>query len=228
MTRLLEEAGEREPTGFGTESFGFANEPAGFAIDAIVLAAGFGSRMGRIKPLVPVHGTPSLVWVLKRLSEAGLQNPIVVLGYGADEIARAVDLSQAQTVVNDHPARGMASSLALGLGAVSAHAAGALTLHADMPFVAPSTIRAVAEAAAGGARIAAPCLGGTRGFPVYFARSCFPGLINTLHGEIGGREYIEAHKQDLVTIAVEDEGIIRDMDLPEDIPVPTEQTAPRS
>ena len=224
MTRLQGIEGEHVQG----ESFGIGSEPTGFAIDAIVLAAGLGSRMGRIKPLVPVHGTPSLTLVLDRLAEAGLKNAIVVLGHGADEIRQAMDLSAVRTVVNENPQRGMASSLAVGLRAVSDRAAGALVLHADMPFVHAATLRAVAATAAGGARMAAPCLRGKRGFPVYFARTCFAGLIDSLHGEIGGREYIAAHKDDLVVVEVEDEGILRDIDRPEDIPVETGHNAPRS
>lgn len=205
-----------------------ATEPAQFAVEAVVLAAGLGTRMRQIKPLVSIHGTPSLALVLKRLSEAELHRAVVVLGHGADDIRRSVDLSQARIVVNENPERGMASSLAVGLRAVSDRSAGALILHADMPFVTASTLRAVVKAATGGARIVAPRLRGQRGFPVYFARSCFSELIGSLHGEIGGREYIAAHAHDLVAIDVEDEGILRDIDRPEDIPVQAEHTVSRS
>ena len=198
------------------------------AVEAIVLAAGLGTRMGRIKPLVPIDGTPSLTHVLHRLADAGLTQVIVVLGHGSDEIRQRIDLSRARIEINENPSRGMASSLAIGLRAVSADVAGALILHADMPFVSAATLRAVAEAAADGARIAAPRFRGRRGFPVYFAKACFPELIEGLRGETGGREYIEAHREDLILIDVEDEGILLDIDRPEDIPVQMGRIASRS
>ena len=207
---------------------GKPGEPSGFTAEAVVLAAGLGSRMGRIKPLVPIHGRPSLAHVLDRLADAGVEKPIVVLGHGAKEIRRNIDLSKTRIVMNDTPSHGMASSLVIGLRAISEHAAGALVLHADMPFVTASTIRAVVETAADGALLSAPRFQGRRGFPVYFAKPCFSELIAGLHGEIGGREYIETHKKDLVSVDVNDEGILVDIDRPEDVPVQTGRIASRS
>ena len=187
-------------------------------VEAIVLAAGFGSRMKQTKPLVRVHGTPSLCIVLRTLSDAGIKRSIVVLGHAADEIRAAIDLSEAQILINDTPAQGMASSLALGLRAVSEHALGALVLHADMPFVTAKTVRSVVDAAQHGAPLAAPRYGGKRGFPVFLSRACFPEILPTLQGEMGGRAYIAAHESDLTIIDVDDEGAIRDIDRPDDLP----------
>ena len=207
---------------------GEADEPLGSTVAAVVLAAGLGSRMGRIKPLVPIDGKPSLAHVLDRVAEADVKEPIVVLGHGAEEIRDSIDLSTTRTVVNETPSHGMASSLRIGLRAVSEHAVGALVFHADMPFVTASTIRAIVEAAADGALLTAPRFQGRRGFPVYFAKTCFAELIAGLHGEIGGREYIETHKTDLILVDVEDEGILLDIDRPEDVPIQTERIASRS
>src|SRR5438270_11152656 len=57
---------------------------------AILLAAGEGSRLrsaAPFKPLCTVAGHSLLSHALHGLAEAGLKRVIVVLGYGADEIA---------------------------------------------------------------------------------------------------------------------------------------------
>jgi len=191
---------------------------AGFKdIDAVVLAAGSGSRMGQIKPLVPVNGEPALGIVLRRLHEAGLPGAIVVLGKDADDIQQAIDLSDARVIINDHPARGMSSSLALGLAAVSERAQGALIFHADMPFLMARTIRRIISTARTGARIAAPVYRGTRGFPVYLEQSCFRELVAMLAGDAGARGYLAAHAGDVSRIEVDDAGCIVDIDRPEDL-----------
>jgi choline kinase len=59
--------------------------------EAIVLAAGFGSRMqpysnGSPKPLIPVFDTPLLDYALKNLEEIGIRKTVVVLGYKAETV----------------------------------------------------------------------------------------------------------------------------------------------
>ncbi len=187
-------------------------------IEAIVLAAGLATRMGAIKPLTPVDGEPALATVLRRLKASGIVRPIIVLGSpSVGAIANAVDLSGSAVVENDDPEAGMARSLRLGLDATARDAAGALILHADMPFVRGETIGAVLRASEEGATIAAPTFGDRRGFPVFFHASCFAGLREALSGDSGGRAYITAHRELLTTVPVDDPGCVYDIDRPEDV-----------
>ena len=187
-------------------------------IDAIVLAAGLGTRIGRIKPLIEIDGEPSLGIILRRVAAAGVSRPVVVLGNHAERIRERVDLAEARVIVNPNPEHGMAGSLRLGLMAVPDQAAGAMILHADMPFVEEVTIRSVLGAARTGVRIAAASHGGQRGFPVYLARACLPELLETLTGDVGARDYIARHIEELTLVEVEGEGCLRDIDTPEDLP----------
>jgi len=186
-------------------------------IAAIVLAAGLGSRMGAVKPLLNIDGEPALGRALAGLRGAGLSDIIVVLGRSAEEVRAAVDLDRCRVVLNDAPEQGMSTSLALGLDAVPAGALGALVLHADMPFVLPDTITAVVDAAAAGAGIVAPTHKGQRGFPVFFRRDAFAELRRSLVGDAGGRAYIACHEDELVLVEVDDPGCVRDLDRPADL-----------
>lgn len=186
-------------------------------IDAIVLAAGLGTRMGRVKPLVSIVGETALAIVIKRLRAAGIDRPIVVLGHRAETIRASVDLSACELVTNPDPERGLASSLLLGIRAVSPDAMGVVVLHADMPAVSAETTRAVLDAADAGAQIAAPTYRGRRGFPVYLSRACFGELEETLAGDSGARDYIERHRGSAILIEVEDAGCVLDFDTLEDL-----------
>lgn len=61
----------------------------GFAMDALIIAAGFGSRLREVsdsKPLTPVAGIPLLELGVRQASAAGAQRVVVVTGHEAAQI----------------------------------------------------------------------------------------------------------------------------------------------
>ena len=85
----------------------------------------------------------------------------------------------------------------------------------DMPFVAVATLSALARAIEAGANIAAPAFEGRRGNPVAFGVRHQDALL-ALDGDQGARRLLASHP--LITIAVPDPGILRDIDTPDDLP----------
>ena len=186
-------------------------------VEAIILAAGKGERMGAIKPLVDIGGKPALMRVIDTLGAAGIERIIVVLGYVAQRIERAIDLSGCIVAKNGDYESGMGSSLALGINFVSEDSSGFLVAHADMPYVREKTVRSILERARTGSKIVAPVHKGVRGFPVYLRADCRDDLLPTLVGEVGARNYISQHEGDLELVEVDDPGAIIDIDRPEDV-----------
>ena len=186
-------------------------------ITGVVLAAGLGTRMGSPKTLLAIGGEPALARIVRRLRAAGIDRPVVVLGQRHEDVVAQVDLADCRVVVNPDPARGLSSSLRLGLASIEGSAEGALVLPVDMPAISIATIQAVLAAAENGARIAAPVYGSRRGFPVYLARACFDELEQSLSGDRGARDYLAAHPADLVAVEVDDPGCVLDLDTPEDV-----------
>jgi UDP-N-acetylglucosamine diphosphorylase/glucosamine-1-phosphate N-acetyltransferase len=63
------------------------------APQAVILAAGKGTRMGQIdlpKVLYPVADKPMLWWVVKACQDAGVSRCVIVVGYMADEVRRSL------------------------------------------------------------------------------------------------------------------------------------------
>jgi choline kinase len=62
----------------------------------LILAAGYGSRLAGVspitsfKPLTPVNGTPLIFRTIKSLELAGCKEIVIVLGYGHNEIKKAI------------------------------------------------------------------------------------------------------------------------------------------
>ena len=74
-------------------------------MQAVILAAGFGSRLksltgGKAKPLLEVGGRPLILHQLEALADHGVGPVLVVVGHQADEV-KAVIGDRAETVVNE-------------------------------------------------------------------------------------------------------------------------------
>ncbi|MGF6276048.1 molybdenum cofactor cytidylyltransferase [Massilia sp. UYP11] len=104
------------------------------------------------------------------------------------------------------------------LGAQSgdqARGEGWLVALGDMPFVAPSTLRALEAAVKEGAAIAAPLFAGRRGNPVAFGAQHRDDLL-ALDGDQGARRLLASSP--VAAIEVPDPGVLRDIDSPSDLP----------
>ncbi len=102
---------------------------------AIVLAAGQGTRMRSRVPKVlhPICGRPMIQHVLRALSEAGTERPVVVTGHGADAVEAAI--SGLATCVRQEAQRGTADAVSVALSTVPNDVAEVLVTMADVPLL---------------------------------------------------------------------------------------------
>jgi len=189
----------------------------------VLLAAGRGARFGGAKLLAPLPGpahgvsagTPIGVASCGHLV-AALPEVIAVVRPGDSVLAGQLRDIGARVVECARADEGMGCSLACGIVA-AADADGWVIALADMPWIAPATIAAVADALEGGADIAAAAYQGRRAHPVGFARHHFAALA-ALTGDDGARSVVGAHLDRLRMIHVADDGVVRDVDTVADLP----------
>jgi molybdenum cofactor cytidylyltransferase len=187
-------------------------------VAAIVLAAGLSSRMGRVKPLLELASRPLLEYILETLDRAGIRAPILVLGHGEKEIRRRIDLEGVRVVVNPDYAAGMSTSLRMGVAALRREDQAFLVVLCDQPLISPSTIDAlVAHWASSAALAVIPLYRGMRGNPVLLDRSLVP-LIEGISGDSGMRGLLGGDL-DVAEVAVDDPGVVIDLDTPEEMKV---------
>ncbi|HEY7527360.1 MAG TPA: bifunctional UDP-N-acetylglucosamine diphosphorylase/glucosamine-1-phosphate N-acetyltransferase GlmU [Candidatus Limnocylindria bacterium] len=125
------------------------------ATAAIVLAAGQGTRMrSRIpKVLHPLAGRPMIEHVLSSLAAAGIEHPVVVIGFGADQLEAA--LGDRVPTVRQEPQLGTADAVRRGLERVPAETRHVLVTMGDVPLLPPDLFqRLLREQAEGEATIA--------------------------------------------------------------------------
>jgi molybdenum cofactor cytidylyltransferase len=185
-------------------------------IVGILLAAGRGTRFGGDKLVAPLPhashgvpaGTPLGVAAAMHLVEA-LPDSVAVVRPG-DRLTEALRRAGARIVECANADDGMGTSLACGVAATPG-AGGWIIALADMPWIAPATIRAVASAIRDGADIVAPVHRGERGHPVAFAAR-HGGVLCALTGDAGARSLLAAHAAAVTLLDVDDDGVVRDVD----------------
>lgn len=181
----------------------------------ILLAAGSGRRFGSDKLMQTMaDGEPIAVHAYRRLS-AGTDRVLAVVRPGSDALANRLRAEGADVRICPDAEQGMSRSLVFGINAVP-EAKGWLIALADMPCIGPATIKQVAGAVRSGALIAAPCRQGRRGHPVGFSAFLYEELTR-LSGDAGAKSVIQSHRDRLHVIDVDDPGIFRDIDRPEDL-----------
>ena len=187
-------------------------------IQGILLAAGRSERFGSDKLLHRLgDGTP-IALASARTLRTVLGNALVVVRSGASELNKRLRDDGFDVRVCARSDEGMGASLAFAV-AESRTAAGWLVALADMPFVRPETVAAIARLIAGGADMAAPSWRGRRGHPVGFSDR-FGVALTGLCGDAGARGLIESGEGHLVTYACDDPGCLRDVDYPADLTDP--------
>jgi bifunctional UDP-N-acetylglucosamine pyrophosphorylase / glucosamine-1-phosphate N-acetyltransferase len=125
------------------------------ATAAIVLAAGQGTRMrSRIpKVLHPLAGRSMIEHVLGSLAAAGIEHPVVVIGFGADQLEAA--LAGRVPTVRQEPQLGTADAVRRGLERVPPEARHVLVTMGDVPLLPAELFqRLLREQAEGDATIA--------------------------------------------------------------------------
>jgi CTP:molybdopterin cytidylyltransferase MocA len=185
------------------------------SLAAIVLAAGYSSRMGSLKPLLPLWGSAVIAHGIAALREAGVE-PTVVLGNMADEVRRVLVPLRVRCVMNHEYDRGMYTSVMAGVRSLDRGVAACFVLPADMPAVRASTIARLARSRGRtGASVVYPVFRGARGHPPLISSRLF-SAITSGDGEGGLERVLAAHEDQARELRVRDEGVLLDLDTPED------------
>ena len=186
-------------------------------IVGLLLAAGASRRFGadKLTQVLP-EGEAVALRACRNLS-AGVDQVLAVLRPGAEDLALMLGKAGAGAIVCQEAGRGMGASLACGVRASPPDALGWLVALADMPWIAPATVQAVAQAIRQGAELAAPCYQNRRGHPVGFSAR-HRAALSALDGDQGALAILNAHADRLRLLAAADPGILRDIDRPRDLP----------
>lgn len=180
-------------------------------LQGVVLAAGLSSRMGALKPLLPVGGLPAVVRSSRAFTDIGVE-PLVVLGYQAARIGRVLDEAGVRHVTNHAYERGMYSSVVKGVGGAPGDVDYVAVLPVDLPLVRAETVgRLVRAAARRRPAVVYPRHGGRRGHPPLLAADVRAVVLGA-DAPGGLREVLARFEARALDVDVDDEGVTIDMD----------------
>ena len=188
-------------------------------ITALVPAAGMSTRLGRNKLLLPFKGKPLIAHAVDTLLASAVDEIIIVLGHEADQVRAAIGEKRVRFVENRDYHEGLGSSVRAGFAAVPFQTRAIMIYLADQPLLEPGDvnflIHAFAEAGKTNKSIVVPLFGGQRGNPVIL-ESSYKGSILAITGETGCRRVIKQNPDQVLTVEMENDHVIRDIDTPED------------
>jgi putative nucleotidyltransferase with HDIG domain len=194
----------------------FADRNPAAATAAIVLAAGFSSRMGAFKPLLPFGARTLVDHVVTNLRAAGVERIHVVTGFAAEALAPELARLGVARVHNPDFADGMFASVQAGVASLPADAAAFLLAPVDVPLLRPSTIARILRAAATrDSAIVYPTFRSKRGHPPLVRRALFAEILGS-GGDGGLRALLARHENKASEVAVFDWGCLVDMDRRDD------------
>jgi nicotine blue oxidoreductase len=195
----------------------------------LLLAAGAGTRMGNPKALVALDGELLVDRAATVLRDGGCEPVTVVLGAEADQVRRCAGLGDA--VVVDNPAweSGQASSLRVGLEALSAPAvddgaapAAVLVAVVDQPGLTAAVVRRLINCwRSGGAPVAVAGYAGRPRNPVLFDATLLSEVAEAVTGDEGARGWLAERRAtdpaSVVIVECGDVGDPTDVDTPDDL-----------
>ena len=184
---------------------------------AAILSAGESRRMGSPKALATFQGKTFIQHLIEATRHPRIGMVRVVLGAGAANLQQQLGLDHSQVVINENWPQGQLSSIQAAIRSLPEGIEGLVLCPVDHPLVPREVVGALLrEFDSRGKQIVLPKYRGKRGHPVIFASSLFPELLSA-SPEIGARQVVWAHADDVLEVETNEEGVVLNLNDPESL-----------
>jgi molybdenum cofactor cytidylyltransferase len=181
---------------------------------AVILSGGASRRMGSPKALLSYQGRPFLEHLLDVARHPKIGVRRIVLGADAEPIAKEVDLSPDEIVVNEEWEKGQLSSMQTAIRSLPPETDGIILLLIDHPLISSALVGELVEAFYTSRKaIVLPVYEGRRGHPVIFSSALYPELMNAPL-ETGARSVVWAHAGEVQIVHTNEEGCVLNLNDP--------------
>jgi molybdenum cofactor cytidylyltransferase len=175
---------------------------------AVILSGGESRRMGAPKALLPYRGMTFVEHLIEVTRHPRVGVTRIVVGAHADEIRERLIARVSEIIVNEDWEKGQLSSIQAGVRSLPEGGTGGMILcPVDHPIVSAELVgRLIEEFDASTKAIVLPTYRGRRGHPLIFRASLYTELLAASE-DIGARQVVWAHADDLCEVATEEEGV---------------------
>jgi molybdenum cofactor cytidylyltransferase len=182
---------------------------------AVILSGGASRRMGSPKALLSYQGRPFLEHLVDLAGHPKIGVRRIVLGADAEPIAKEVNLSPDEIVINDQWEKGQLSSIQAALRSLPSQTDGIMLLLIDHPLISSTLVGELVESFYGsGKPIVLPVYEGRRGHPVIFSSALYQELMNAPL-ETGARSVVWAHAGEVQIVQTSEEGCVLNLNDPD-------------
>jgi len=184
----------------------------------LILAAGYSSRMGAFKPLLPIGDVTAIERVAATLKKAGIHNMIGVTGFQRERLSSILASEGIKEAYNWEFEQGMFSSIKAGIRTAvngTGMPEGFFLMLVDCPLIPAEVLALMIEKhKASPEAFIVPCYHGKNGHPL-FIPALYAEEILSYEGEGGIKAIRNSYEDKLIRLEVDTEAVVLDMDTPE-------------
>lgn len=186
-------------------------------ICGIILAAGEGKRMGKVKLTLPLGNKKLIEWVLQAAKLTPLDRYFLVVRPEDKDIIKIGKAWGAEIVLNPDFRKGMSTSIKKALLKINTQEVeGFFLILGDQPLITSKIINKLIKSfSPGKGEIIVPYFKDKRGNPVLFD-ICWKDELMAVTGDVGGRVLIKAHPEKIKRVNISDRAILFDIDQEKD------------
>jgi len=186
-------------------------------IYGIILAAGEGKRMGKVKLTLPLGDKQLIEWVLQAVKLTPLDKYFLVVRPEDKDIIKVGKAWGAEIVLNPDFRKGMSTSIKKALLKINTQEVeGFFLILGDQPLITSKIINKLIKSfSPGKGEIIVPYFKDKRGNPVLFD-ICWKDELMAVTGDVGGRVLIKAHPEKIKRVNISDRAILFDIDQEKD------------
>ena len=188
------------------------NKPVG-----LILRAGYSSRMGSFKPLLPIGDMTAVERISDTLKKAGIEKIIGVTGFQRERLCPVLASEGITEAYNPDFEQGMFTSIKTGIAEAmrSKPPEGFFLMLVDCPLVPPEVLDLILKKHQESPdALIVPCYHGKKGHPL-FIPARYAEEILSFDGDGGLKAITNRHEDQMIRLEVGKEAVVLDMDTPE-------------
>jgi len=179
---------------------------------AMILAAGESKRMGKPKLLLPYGEKTIIETIVKIVVSSNVENTLIILGSDREKIEEKIKNSPVKIIYNRDFRSGMLSSGQCGFKSLPEETRAVLVVLGDQPKISADVINKLIDAyKSTGKGIVLPVYKKERGHPVLIDVK-YGEEVENLSPEVGLRETVYNHPEDILEVDMETPSIFQDID----------------